>query len=296
MLTVNEAFAKFKSKLELSPKEQQDASRRHYEVRDVIKKAFSIDHDFLTGSYARWTKTKPLKDVDIFFVLNAEKEGHYLKKPSRELLEAFRKVLAAQYGEDKVCTNRRSVRVDFGIREEEAEDKVMSIDAVPAFSEKNAYLIPDPATSADWTKTDPEIHAEKATVANKAFSKEWKPLVKMIKSWNRNHGKPIKPPFLIEVMALDLLYPPFSGGYIYELKSFFATAAERIHETWDDPAGLGPPVSDEMDQTKRAEAVTKLREAGKNIDYAIQLVRQGKNGEALRVWRDRIFGDRFPLS
>jgi hypothetical protein len=29
------------------------------------------------------------------------------------------------------------------------------------------------------------------------------------------NGKPIKPGFLIEVMALELFVPPFSGGYSY---------------------------------------------------------------------------------
>ncbi len=69
MLTVDEAFRKFKSRLELNDREQQNASKRHKEVRDHINSRFSIDRDFLTGSYARHTKTKPLKDIYIFFVI-----------------------------------------------------------------------------------------------------------------------------------------------------------------------------------------------------------------------------------
>lgn len=296
MITLDEAFAKFKTRLELNSQEQKDASRRHYEVRDIIKETFSIDRDFLTGSYARWTKTKPLKDIDIFCVLNPDKESSYLEKPSRELLQDFNKTLVSEYGNKKVLIGRRSINVSFGVSENELEDKVMSIDVVPAFSINNSYQIPDPNTTDDWTKTDPEIHAEKATSANKAFNSEWKPLVKMLKKWNNFHGKPIKPSFLIEVMALEILYPPFSGGYVYELKSFFATAADRIHEKWEDPAGLGPPVSDEMDELKCTSAVAKLSEAGSSIDSAIQLSRKGQNGEALQVWRNRIFGPMFPLS
>ncbi|NJL94042.1 MAG: hypothetical protein HC915_10075, partial [Anaerolineae bacterium] len=57
-------------RLELSETERQDTIRRHNEVRECIRAKFDIDRDFLTGSYARHTKTKPLKDVDIFFVLS----------------------------------------------------------------------------------------------------------------------------------------------------------------------------------------------------------------------------------
>lgn len=292
MITTTEAFKKFKSRLELSSKEQADASKRHYDIRALIAEEFSIKRDFLTGSYGRHTKTRPLKDVDIFFVLDKEKEKKYLGEPLK-LLEEFKKILEPEYGKGNVEIGRRSVGVKFTL--DDKEDKVLSIDAVPAFDSGNHYQIPDNVLNG-WVQTDPEIHAEKATKANKEFSNEWKPLVKMLKKWNENHGKPIKPSFLIEVMALDILYPPFSGGYVYELKSFFATAADRINETWADPAGLGAPVSDQMDAARCTVARQKLVEAGKFVDIAIQLERQGKQGECLRTWRENIFGDMFPLS
>jgi hypothetical protein len=59
MLTIDEAFRKFKSRLELNDKEQKNATDRHTEVREYIRTKFSIDRDFLTGSYKRHTKTKP---------------------------------------------------------------------------------------------------------------------------------------------------------------------------------------------------------------------------------------------
>ena len=293
MITTVDAFKKFKSRLELRDGEQANASKRQQEVRELISAHFCISNDFLTGSYARHTKTRPLKDVDIFFVLDKEKEKQYLDKPV-SILEEFRKILAPVYGEDKVKIGRRSVGVDLSVSPEE-EDKIFSVDAVPAFDSGNHYQIPDNILEK-WIQTDPTVHAEKATEANKAFSGEWKPLVKMIKKWNEVQGKPIKPSFLIEVMALQILYPPFSGGYIYELKSFFATASDRIVEAWEDPAGLGAPVSDQMDTAKIAFARQKLVEAGRFVDQAIQLERKGTQGECLRVWRDNLFGDMFPLS
>ena len=77
MLTPNDAFRKFRSKLELTQKEQDDASRRQKEIRAVMNAAFKISDDFLTGSYRRWTKTKPLKDVDIFCVFHDDERSTY---------------------------------------------------------------------------------------------------------------------------------------------------------------------------------------------------------------------------
>jgi hypothetical protein len=294
VITLDDAFRKFKSRLELTDKEQADASRRQNNIRDLLRDHFDIDRDFLTGSYARWTKTKPLKDVDIFCVLG-DGESHYHNEHPTAVLKAFKETLAGQYGDSKVGLQRRSVQVDFQVRvvDDDAGGQVMSFDVVPAFAVGKHYEIPDTSTSG-WIKTDPEIHKEEGVKANEAFSKEWKPLVKMIKKWNQVAEKPVKPSFLLEVMALQILVPPYSN-YQHELKTFFATAADRISETWNDPAGLGPPVSDQMDATKVEEAKRAFRKVEESVTRALRYGREGRNGEALQEWR-KLFGPLFPLS
>jgi len=298
MISVDEALTKFRSRLELTDKEQEDASRRHNEIRDYLKTKSDIERDFLTGSYKRWTKTKPLKDVDIFCILG-EKERHRRGKPPGDLLKAFEDALVEKYGRDTVSRQRRSVTVDFGVKADAEEDtggKIMSFDVVPAFAKKKHYEIPDTATASGWTETNPELHYDLAVKAQDDYDGAWKGIVRMSKKWNAFHGKPVKPSFLIEVMGLQLLHPPFGGDYRYEIKGFLASLADHIHETWDDPAKLGPPVSDSMDKAARDTAKTKLRAGSDAASRAIQLERQGKNGDALKAWRDEIFGPMFPLS
>lgn len=299
MITLVDAFKKFKSRLELNSKEQSNASKRQTEVREHLDNAFQIDRSYLTGSYARWTKSKPLKDVDIFFVLG-EDEADYRDQNPDVILTDFYDELVKHYGSTAVTKQTRSVGVDFGIvvdAEDNTDYRVVSVDAVPAFVNGNNYEIPDNSTG-QWMGTNPEIHAKKAVEAHQAYGNEWKGLVRMVKYWNQNdrHGeKPIKPSFLIEVMAMECLYGGWGGAHDREIQAFFATLRDRIHENWPDPAGLGSPVSDRMDATMVSRAQAILDQANREIAHAIRLARTGRNGEALKAWR-AFFGPKFPLS
>jgi hypothetical protein len=299
MLSVNDAFRKFKSRLELTDREQKDASKRHKEVRAFMATKFQVDRDFLTGSYARYTKTKPLKDIDIFFVLGPS-EKHYRDKPPSAVIDAVYDALVEEYGSAAVRKQGRSVNLDFGITpdsDDKTDHQVLSIDVVPAFAAGDDYEIPCTG-SGKWIRTNPKIHAEKAVAAHQAYSNEWKGLVRMVKYWNNNgkHGeKPVKPSFLIEVMAMQCLYGGWQGQFDREIQAFFSTLADRIFDTWPDPAGLGPAISGDMDDARKQRAHTLLKEAARQASVAIDHVRRGRNGEALKVWRE-LFGPRFPLS
>ena len=210
---------------------------------------------------------------------------------------AFQRALAEKYGDNAVTQQRRSVSVDFGVvvdAEDNTDYRVVSMDVVPAFAVGKNYEIPD-SKDGKWIKTNPKIHEEKAIDAHEAYDREWKGLVRMMKYWNNHNEKPIKPSFLIEVMALECLAPPFSGRFDYEFQSMFATFADRVFDSWEDPAQLGPPVSDMLDDQKKTAARTALQQAGRQTTLAIDLARQGRNGDALKEWRT-LFGPKFPLS
>jgi hypothetical protein len=299
VLTVDEAFRKFKSRLELNEREQKNASSRQQEVREYMDTQFQLDRSFLTGSYARWTKTKPLKDVDIFFVLK-DAESHYRSEAPSGVLSAFHESLVAKYGANNAKRQNRSINVDFGVTvdaDDNTDYRIISVDIVPAFEKGADYEIPD-LELGKWIKTNPETHAAKATAANQAYSSEWKGLVRMVKYWNNNpkHGeKPIKPSFLIEVMALECLHGGWGGSFDREMQAFFATLADRVFDAWPDPAALGPSISDGMDAARKTRARELLRAAEREATLAIHQMREGRNGEALKTWR-ALFGPKFPLS
>lgn len=294
MLSVAEAFRKFKSRLEITATEQNDASSRQRRIRRVIDDKFQVDSDFLTGSYKRHTKTKPLKDVDIFVVLG-EDHGTYLESHPQNVLNDVYQVLADEYGNERVKIQRRSVRVDYGVElVGDLTDRVMSFDVVPAFENDNHYVIPD-CHESDWMRTNPKIHDEKATEANRFCEQRWKPMVKMLKKWNDNNKeKPIVPSFLIEVMSLRLL-DNWGGSYPYELKAWFASAIDAVLETWEDPAGLGHPVSDRMTGHQLHRAQDMLRAAEASCTVALEAEKNGQIGVALGEWQ-KLFGRAFAKS
>ena len=96
-------------------------------------------------------------------------------------------------------------------------------------------------------------------------------------------------------MALECLFGEWGGRFDYEMQAFFSTLADRIHDVWPDPAGLGTSVSSGMDKRRKDRARQLLLEASDQSTHAIDLARKGKNGESLKVWRN-LFGPKFPLS
>jgi Second Messenger Oligonucleotide or Dinucleotide Synthetase domain len=296
MLSTTQAFDKFRQNLELSTTEREDAQKRHTDVRDCIRGGFDLKMDFLSGSYRRHTKTKPLKDVDVFFVLG-EKEKWRRDKAPIEMLKAFDECLKKKFsGADQTELCRRAVTVIFekNYYPDDHHGKVLSIDAVPAFEiSTDVFEIPDKVTGT-WIKTNPKKHQEQATAKNKEVDGYWIPLVKMVKGWNRANGKPIKPSFLVEVIAEELVEAPFST-YPNEVRNFFAAMEANIGRDWPDPAGLGPYVSDQMTPALVTAAKSALQEAQRKAALACRAEQTGRQGDALKIWRE-ILGPYFPLS
>jgi len=135
---------------------------------------------------------------------------------------------------------------------------------------------------------------EQATAKNDELDGCWVPLVKMAKGWNRANGKPIKPSFLVEVMAEGLVEAPFST-YANEVRNLFAAMEANIGASWPDPAGLGPPVSDQMTAELVTAGKQALQDAQRKAALAARAEETGRQGEALRFWGE-VLGDYFPLS
>lgn len=290
MYTVDDAFAKLKSRLEITQTEQNLASRRQNEIRDHMATRISLKTSFLTGSYARHTKTKKLRDVDIFLVVRDDGADAGLRDQTPwSALSCLQRHLADGYRSPPPAIGRRSCTVEFS-----STDEVPSFDVVLSFERtEGGYWIPD-RTCGEWIASDPSIHKTKATAKNADCAGRWIPVVKMIKGLNREWERPVRPSFLLEVMALDLIRAPF-GRYQDEIVLFLANAAQRIEDEWPDPAGLGPDVNSSMSDAEKRVAAQRLGEALAIAERAVDLEDDGTYAAAIAQWRE-LFGDRMPKS
>ena len=283
MSYVDDAFKKLKSNLEITQTESQLAQTRHQLVRDHIEGSWQLVDHFLTGSYGRHTKTKKLKDVDIFVVVDPEGPQGVLSNGTGEAAVLALRDLLAERWED-LDADDNVVTINYS-----GED-VASYEVAPVFARSaGGYSMPN---GAAWLDTDPKEQAALVTAKNNQCDTRFVPFVKMVKGMNREAGDPIEPAFLLEVMALDLVIEPF-GRYRDEIRFFLASVADRIVEDWPDPVGLGPDVNAGVGIRRRAELSEVVREWLAVAEEALQLEYEGKERAAVETWRE-LFGWRMP--
>lgn len=281
---VDDAFANLKKELEITDTEASLASDRQIAIRGHLDLHWDIETDFLEGSYRRETKTKPLKDVDIFVVLKSSgAQGHFKDEAPLHVLEDLHRVLELKWANVEI--DRMAAVVRYG-------DAVASFEIVPAFTHGDGgFCIPD-TKRGEWIRTDPNVHNDLSTQKNKECQEKFVPLAKMIKGANRELGEPVSPSFLLEVMAWDIVTPPF-GRYQDEMVVFLATAADRLREPWPDPASVGPDVNEEMTAGEIATAEQALAGASEIASRAVWLEDDGQERAAVEEWR-KLFGSRMP--
>lgn len=290
-MTMQARFKEYASALEITDDEQADASTLHTDVRERLATSrLVIERDFLSGSYARETKIRPLKDIDLVLVLDEDAYPEYDEEGDpAALLDEVKEVLDELYEDDDtvdVCMQHRSVNLDF-------TDPPYGFDVVPAFVVDGDVLrIPDRKYDM-WPRTNPKKHRELLSEANDDDHTEGTvvPTIKMLKGWNNHHGGIVKS-FWIETQAIGIFtdkIDPYPDG----VARFFREAADRILLPCPEPAGVGPDIDISLTDEERHIKQEKFLGFADLADTALQYEAAGDEDEAHRIWYG-IFGDPFP--
>lgn len=177
--SILEEFEKFRSKIEPTEQEKTSISSSHTKIRGILSNSdcINIVDSFLTGSYARQTMIRPLKDVDFFVQVHY---GNHKSYTPYQLLRKILIVLKKAYPLTPISITSPCVTVKFNY---------CYFEIVPAIGftdNEELFKIPD-KSGTGWQKTYPKIPDKWMTQENKKSEGLFIPTIKMLKRWRDIH-------------------------------------------------------------------------------------------------------------
>jgi hypothetical protein len=274
--TLPVSFDRFIEAISLTGKHEDTAEARRKRLVALLEASFTILDTIPTGSIIRETALVGHADLDIMVVLHYGK--HIKDKTPRRVLEDVREALE---GYSRIVKkNGQAVTLYYS--------SWPNVDIVPACritnddGSVNYYEIPD-MTRNRWLRSRPRSHNS----AMAAASERQRELVRMVKTWNREHSG-LMQSYHLEVLTLSL--PDVTQGWPFEIHYFFDHAVQLIDLPLYHPNGTPGRVDDYLDQETRQAVKQRLERAR---DRASAAKRTNDVEEAIRLYRV-IFGGKFP--
>jgi hypothetical protein len=290
--TVAQAFTEFAAKLKPTDAQKDKIEARRARVEDVLLDAYPADDSMplvqlrLIGSAGRKTLIRPVDDVDVFAVFDRKAVWSRYKRNSQEFLYRVRATLDEYYPIDTIGSRGQAVRVFYS--------DGLSIDITPAFphyhwftDEQVGYVIP--GGKGEWVQTDPYYHHDFMAKRNKALENRLKPLVRLLKRWNRVHSNRLRS-FHLEIIA-QRVFSRMDASTPANVTKFFKDAHRHLHVK--DPAGFSGDLASPLTGNQEREIKQSFAYALEHAQRAREADECEEIAEALRQWR-LIFGDEFP--
>jgi hypothetical protein len=285
--TVPKSFDEFQTNIALTATQQQEVRDKKASATAAVKRGFPASSNMpttaqkLIGSAARSTIIRPLDDIDMLAVFDHTLVWPTYQYDSQAFLYRVRDALKSETTVRLVGSKGQAVRLQYATG--------AHVDLTPAFNrDGGGYLIPK--GDGGWLSTDPDQHAEFMAARNQTLSSRLKPLVRMLKRWNRSHSSRLKS-FHLEVMAQSgVSY--LASNEAERVEDFFTNAEYRLDVA--DPAGLSGTFTSTWSWDKRQAVITSLRSARDRAAKAREYERNGQIAAAIGQWQI-IFGkDIFP--
>lgn len=296
-MTTQQQFLDLLYEIEPSKSTVEACSSAHRTLRAALEDDDNfgqfLEETFLSGSYVRDTAIRPRKindvlqrpDVDIIVVTN-----HTTDDDPHTVLNALHQALV-DAGYENLKVNRRSIAVTLA---------GVDMDVVPVIENGDSYLIPD-IELKHWLPTNPPAHTQWTVDVNADADGRFKPLVKLVKWWRREHLWNLRRPkgFILEcLVATHMSYSERN----YE--TLFVEVLEAIRDSYEwyadndkvphveDP---GVPGNNVFSSVTPTEFKTFYVAVKKYAGLARKAMDEADQEKALKLWRE-IMGDRFPAA
>lgn len=214
--SILEEFEKLRAQIEPTEKEKGSISASHTKMRTVLENSTDIKtvDTFLTGSYARDTMIRPLKDVD--FIVQVHYGQHKNDTPM-QLLNKIRRILRSAYPLTPISITPPSVTVKLSYCHLEV------VTAIGFTDNKELFKIPT-VDGLGWQQTYPNIPNKWMTQENKQAGGLFKPTVKILKRWRDVNKVPLKS-FHLEMLVRIAFNAYEIGNYAEGVWAFFANTS-----------------------------------------------------------------------
>jgi hypothetical protein len=203
---VTKRFKSFLNNLELTDVQRNDGETKFKGVVKTLNQAYwnsnsDTDHAFYIGSWAKLTRIRPPRDVDLYFLLPLEvhkRFEQYNGNKQSALLQDVKGKLLATNPTSEIKGDGPVVLAAF---------TSFSVEVVPAFlydDTERSYYVCDTKNGGSYKKTMPLHEVDAITAADARNSNNVRRLIRMLKAWQAWCSVPIKS-FYLELLAIEFL-------------------------------------------------------------------------------------------
>jgi hypothetical protein len=288
-ITVKQSFKEFASNLELTDRQQAIVANCRKNVADAIAAELSLNDERskVIGSWDRHTLTRYLSegDIDLMIILHYGNNKQWkTSEGTSKALASFKQILQSKYPKTTMSIDTNCVTLKLS---------EFRLDVVPAFKhEQGYYTIPD-TSRGKWIPTDPFTYAGLMTKTNSNMGDTFKPLIKMVKGWNREVGWPIRS-FHLETMMYNH-YKTYSQAYTYSstLKIFFGHLPGYLDRYCYDPV-THDSVDDYLSTGDLLRSVIVKAERAATLSSKAFSFEETNPEQSIRTWKT-LLGEFFPV-
>lgn len=227
---------------------------------------------FTTGSYARGTICAGQRDIDMMAPLAYEYWERYQNR-SRDFLYMVRDKLNTGYATTNVSSRQVAVTLDF---------TAIAADVVPCFKRQGTgYVMPN--GNGGWMATNPREHTLRVENADAAHNGRLKPLIRLMKAWNRANGNHLRS-FHVEMLVMKMWENLEVGSWSHAVKATLEVMASWLKTPTYDPWKSDIRIDSYLSDSDRALVMRMANEDASCAAEAEKLRAQERISAAFERW------------
>ena len=213
---VTKRFTSFLQNLNLTEAQLADGAIKFKGVVSTLNAAYygtnsETDHAFYIGSWAKHTRIRPPRDVDLYFLLPVDVYSRFDKYNGNKqsaLLQEVKGKLLASYPLSDIKGDGPVVLAGFWS---------FNVEDVPAFvlQEDRTYWVPKTQNGGSYLTTKPLHEVDAIEDADRRNNSNVRRLIRMLKCWQANCNVELRS-FYLELLAIE-----FMDQWAYKDKSYF---------------------------------------------------------------------------